>query len=115
VRTLGAAGWLVGRSAHAPAELVAAAAADYVVFGTVFATDSKPGVAGQGIAALAEAVRRVSAPVLAIGGITIDRARECAAAGAAGVAAISLFIPTAPGGIGPRAAVARLREAFNAD
>lgn len=115
VRALGPAGWLVGRSAHSPAELAAAAAADYVVFGTVFGTDSKPGVVPQGLAALAGAVRAVRAPVLAIGGVTADRARDCAAAGAAGVAAISLFLRSAPGGAGPRAAVEMLRAAFNAD
>jgi len=61
------------------------------------------------------ACRGPSAPSLATGGITSVLARPSATAGAAGVAAISLFIPTAPGGIGPREAIRRLGAAFNAD
>jgi thiamine-phosphate pyrophosphorylase len=112
VRTLGPAGWLVGRSAHSTREVAAAATADYIVFGTVFATGSKPGVVPQGVSALAEAVRQVGRPVLAIGGITAGRAGACAAAGAAGVAAITLFLRSAPDGLGPSDAVRQLRAAF---
>lgn len=112
IRALGPAGWLVGRSAHSPAELALASSADYVVFGTVFATDSKPGVEGQGITALADATRAVDIPVLAIGGVTLERARVCLTAGAAGIAAISLFVAHAPGGVGPRMVVEKLRQEF---
>lgn len=112
MRVLGPVGWIVGRSAHSPAELALAATADYVVFGTVFPTASKPGVSGQGISALADATRRVDVPVLAIGGVTIERAKVCSIAGAAGIAAIALFIPSAAGGIGPKIAVEKLREQF---
>lgn len=115
VRALGPAGWLVGRSAHSLEELALAATADYVVFGTVFATDSKPGVAGQGLAALADAVRRVQAPVLAIGGVTLERAGSCALAGAAGVAAISLFLVGSSGHSSLREVVSTLRQEFNAN
>lgn len=115
MRAWGPAGWLIGRSAHSPVELDAATEADYVIFGTVFPTASKPGVVAQGAGALAEAVRRVGRPVLAIGGVTAERARECASAGAAGVAAISLFMPHAPGGMNAAAAVRMLRESFSAD
>ncbi len=107
--------WLVGRSAHNAAELDAAADADYIVFGTVFATDSKPGLAGQGVEALATAVRHAQAPVLAIGGMTPDRIRACAKAGAAGVAGITLFLKDAPGGMSPRDAVRMIREQFASD
>lgn len=113
VRALGPAGWLVGRSAHSTLELAAAATADYVVFGTIFATDSKPGLAPQGVSALRDAVRQAKGPVLAIGGVTAGRAAACAAAGAAGVAAISLFLRSGPEGLGPGEAVRQLRAAFN--
>jgi thiamine-phosphate diphosphorylase len=115
VRVLGPAGWLVGRSAHTAPELDAAADADYVIFGTVYATDSKPGVVGQGVRALADAARRLDRPVLAIGGVSLARLTECAAAGAAGVAAISLFLEDARGGLTPRDAVHAIRQAFRAD
>jgi len=115
VRALGPSGWLIGRSAHSPSELVAAATADYVVFGTVFTTPSKPGIVPQGVSALEAAVQPGGPPVLAIGGITADLARDCAAVGAAGVAGISLFLRSAPDGLGPSAAVRMLRAAFNVD
>ena len=66
--------------------------ADYVIFGPVFATPSKLAYGPpQGFEQLATACRCVSIPVLAIGGITIENARQCVEAGAAGVAAIRLF------------------------
>lgn len=86
--------FLVGASAHSLEAAVAAerAGADYVIFGPVFATPSKA-VYGpaQGVGRLAEICRSVSIPVLAIGGITLENARQCAAAGARGIAAIRLF------------------------
>jgi thiamine-phosphate pyrophosphorylase len=44
-----------------------------------------------GVGKLAEAVRAVKIPVLALGGITVENAAECLRAGAAGLAAITLF------------------------
>ncbi len=44
-----------------------------------------------GLAGLASIVASVSVPVLAIGGMSVARAGEIAAAGAAGLAAIGLF------------------------
>jgi thiamine-phosphate pyrophosphorylase len=66
--------------------------ADYVLFGPIFETPSKRIFgAPQGIARLADVCRNVNIPVLAIGGINEGNASECLVAGAAGVAAISLF------------------------
>ncbi len=85
-------GFLIGRSVHQAADIGAwDASVDYVIFGTVFATSSKPGLAPAGAAALADAVRATSIPVLAVGGINADNAAEVARTGAAGIAAISLF------------------------
>ncbi|HEV2290669.1 MAG TPA: thiamine phosphate synthase [Gemmatimonadales bacterium] len=81
-------GW-IGRSVHslADAEQAVADEADYLLVGSVFDTLTHPGRASAGV----ELVRRVAAlgrPVIAIGGITVERAAEVRAAGAWGVAAI---------------------------
>ena len=88
------AGFLVGRSVHSVADALRATrigSVDYLVFGTVFDTGSKPGRAGTGTAGVADVVRATPIPVLAVGGITLENAGEVARAGAAGVAAIGLF------------------------
>lgn len=81
--------WLVGRSVHALAEARAARAegADYLVVGPVFATASHPDAALLGLEGLGR-ITALGIPVVAIGGITIDRARAVRASGAYGVAAI---------------------------
>jgi len=77
--------------------LTHAAAADYLIAGTMFPTSSKPSavawLGGDGLQAIVRAVR---VPVLAIGGIGLDRVATVAAAGAAGIAAIGLFLPGGP-------------------
>jgi len=94
VRTLCPPGFLVGRSVHARDEAMDAAAAgglDYLLFGTVFSTSSKPGHAPAGSSALAAVAAAAGLPVLAVGGVTPDNVGQVAAAGAAGFAAIALF------------------------
>jgi thiamine-phosphate pyrophosphorylase len=90
----GVASFLVGASCHSVRGAINAAeeGADYLFFGPVFATPSKAGFGPpQGLAKLAEACKAVSIPVIAIGGITLENARACREAGAAGIAAIRLF------------------------
>lgn len=100
-------GLRAGRSVHSPEEAEEAfrQGADFVLFGHVYETGSKPGVAPRGLEALAETVRRSNGPVIALGGITPERVGAVLAAGAAGYAVLS--------GIGaspePLAAVARYR------
>ena len=110
--------WIVGRSIHEAGELVAAAGADYVLFGTVFPSASKPErTPAAGVERLREVVARAGVtPVIAIGGIDPAGARRCIEAGAGGVAAIGLFLPSghAPGALGVRPAVAALKSAFGA-
>lgn len=105
--------WLIGRSVHV-GDAVGDSSADYLVFGTVYPSASKPGRQPDGVPALARAVRAATMPVVAIGGITPARAEACAAAGAAGVAAIGLFLPvgTTPEAMGVAAAVRDLRAAL---
>jgi thiamine-phosphate diphosphorylase len=94
VRALCPPGFVVGRSVHGRDEAAAAAAAgglDYLLFGTVFASTSKPDRAPAGPSALADVAAAVRLPVLAVGGVSPDNLGEVAAAGAAGFAAIALF------------------------
>jgi thiamine-phosphate pyrophosphorylase len=95
VRRLARAPFLVGRSVHSVPEAVEterSGGCDYLLFGTVFASASKPpGHPVAGLDALGRVCRAVSLPVLAIGGVTGANAGAAAAAGAAGVAAIGLF------------------------
>lgn len=62
--------------------------AAYLVFGSVFETQSHPGAAPTGLQALREVCAIVEVPVFAIGGITAVNAQQCLAAGAHGVAII---------------------------
>lgn len=86
--------FLVGVSCHTLDAAMSSASdgGDYLIFGPVFSTPSKA-VYGpaQGLERLAAACRNVAVPVLAIGGITLENAASCIAAGAAGIAAIRLF------------------------
>ena len=87
-------GFLIGTSCHNEEEVLAAAAggADYTVYGPVFAPVSKKSdLAPRGLSGLAQAVRSVKIPVLALGGITHANLEACMRTGAAGVAGISLF------------------------
>lgn len=83
--------WWVGRSVHDAAEAGAArlAGADYLVAGPVYNTASHAGSGPTplGLAGLREIVA-IGVPVIAIGGVTPDRAAEVRAAGAYGAAAI---------------------------
>ena len=94
VRRIVPSGFLIGRSVHSLADAVAAAegaAVDYLIFGTVFKTASKPGRAAAGLDQLGRVASATTIPVLAVGGITTARAAGVARAGAAGIAAIGLF------------------------
>jgi thiamine-phosphate diphosphorylase len=93
-RRLAPSGFLIGRSVHGVSEAIAAADADYLVAGTVFPSASKAaGTPLLGVEGLRAIVRAVKRPVLAIGGVSQARIGEVADAGAAGFAAIGLFLP----------------------
>ena len=86
--------FLVGASAHSLEGAMRAeeGSADYVIFGPVYPTPSKAAFGEpRGVPRLREVCERLRIPVLAIGGITLENAGECMAAGAAGIAAIRLF------------------------
>lgn len=99
---------LIGVSTHSVAEVETAARqdADFVVLGPIYATPSKAAFGPPlGTAALAEAARRVSIPVLAIGGIDAERLREVRQTQAAGVAVVRAICSARD----PKAAAAQLR------
>jgi thiamine-phosphate pyrophosphorylase len=101
VRTITPKGFLVGRSVHSPSEAAAVGAdVDYIVAGTVWATASKPAGADLiGPAGLASIVSASLVPVLAIGGVTLERLSQVRETGAAGAAAIGMFMGGAPEGV----------------
>lgn len=111
VRQHAPAGFLIGRSADDPevARRAVAEGADYIGCGTVYPTATKPD-AGEviGVGGLRRVAASVPAPVLAIGGVTVERAPELAATGAAGVAVVG-SVMAAPD---PEAAARRLLEPF---
>ncbi len=83
-------GKLIGVSTHNPTEIAAAAGADFVVFGPVYATPSKAAYGEpQGLVRLRQAVALSPAPLLAIGGITAKRVAQVLTTGAHGVSVIS--------------------------
>ena len=81
-------GW-IGRSVHSSEEARSAIAegADFLVVGSIYETASHPDRSPAGPSLIREAAS-LGRPVIAIGGITPERAPELKAAGAYGVAAI---------------------------
>ena len=71
-------------------ERAAAERPDFAVFAPVFEKRDAPQVHPRGLEALHEACA-AKVPVLALGGVTIQNAPACLAAGAAGIAGIRLF------------------------
>ena len=81
----------VGRSVHGMAEAREAveAGADYLLLGAVFPTATHPDQAALGPTVLGEVSRGIGVPVVAIGGVTPQRASRCLREGAHGVAVLS--------------------------
>lgn len=87
-----AAGLKIGVSTHSQAELDAAlaAGADYVALGPIYETKLKVMKwAPQGLSRFAEWRARISCPLVAIGGITLDRAAAVLSAGADSAAVVT--------------------------
>ena len=100
-RILGSAA-IVGISTHTPEQARAASrlAVDYIAVGPIFGTSTKDtgyGAVGTALVGEAAAIIRAAGsatPIVAIGGITLERAREVIQAGAASVAVISDLLST---------------------
>ena len=72
-----------------------AAGADYLAFGSVFSSATKPAAVRAPLDLFAEAHRRFRLPLVAIGGITLQNAPQAYAAGADALAVISALFDAA--------------------
>ncbi len=105
-------GMILGLSTHSPeqARAAQAAGADYVAVGSMFPTGTKPHFQLVGPALIREVRTEIRAPVIGIGGITVDNVDEVIRAGADGVAVISAVCAAAD----PEQATRRLLQAIAA-
>ena len=85
---------IIGRSTHslAQAEAAAAEGADYIGFGPLFATPTKPGRPAIGLADIRRVHELVSIPIFCIGGVNLDTLDEVIAAGARRVVIVSALL-----------------------
>lgn len=104
-------GMLIGRSVHGTrrAQEAELDGADFVLAGNVYPSRSKPGAAGRGVSFVSELRAGCRLPIIAIGGITVERVEELRRAGAFGIAVISGILAAGD----PRDAAARYREALD--
>lgn len=84
----------VGKSTHslAQAEAALAEGADYIGFGPLYATGTKPDYVPIGLDDIAEVHRRVTVPIFCIGGVNHARLPEIIWAGARRVVVVSAFL-----------------------
>ena len=82
---------IIGRSTHsiAQAEAAAAEGADYIGFGPLFPTPTKPGRPAIGLDDIRRVHELVSIPIFCIGGVNLDTLDEVIAAGARRVVIVS--------------------------
>ena len=82
---------LVGASVHttADAQRAGQASADFLMAGSVFDTVSHPGREPLGLTGFSAIEATATVPVVAIGGVTVERTGEIRSAGAYGVAVLS--------------------------
>ena len=85
---------IIGRSTHSLAQAQAAAAegADYIGFGPLFPTPTKPGRPAIGLADIRRVHERVSIPIFCIGGVNLETLDEVLAAGARRVVIVSALL-----------------------
>lgn len=103
--------FIVGRSVHGveSVQIDGTQHLDYVLFGHVFDTSSKPGIPPRGVGRLSEVVKASPVPVMAVGGVTADNAAQVVKAGARGVAVISAICDA----VDPLEATKGLRQALD--
>ncbi|WP_088178765.1 thiamine phosphate synthase [Thiobacillus denitrificans] len=90
-------GKLIGASCYQSLELALAAqaaGADYVAFGSFFASPTKPAAGRAGLDLLRDAAPLIHVPLVAIGGITLANAAQLLDAGADSLAVLSALFDT---------------------
>lgn len=113
VRAIAPDGFLIGRSVDDVAGARAArdAGADYLGVGPVFDTPSKLDAGPvTGVDGVRQVCRSVEIPVVAIGGVGADNAKEIAEAGAAGIAVIRAVMQASDPTAAATALVRAVRE-----
>jgi len=85
---------LIGKSTHSLEQALAAQreGADYIGFGPIFATPTKPDYAPIGLADIRRVHAEVSPPIFCIGGINIDNLQSVIDAGAKRVVMVSALL-----------------------
>ena len=96
---------LIGRSCNNLLELAEQAIADganYVAFGAIYATDTKPEAGNIGLETLKQAKSKLNVPICAIGGLTVENGKEVIEAGADLCAVISDVLGRSMSTVGQR-------------
>jgi len=103
--------YLLGQSVHSleEAEQAERAGVSYVLYGHVYESGSKPGLAPRGTQELRQIAKRLRIPLIAIGGIKPEHVPELLAAGCAGIAVLSGIAAAAD----PQAAARAYRHALD--
>lgn len=93
-RRIVGASCFVGKSTHSLAQATAALAegADYIGFGPLFATGTKPDYLPVGLSEIAEVERLATVPVFCIGGINLERLPQVLSAGVRRVVIVSALL-----------------------
>jgi thiamine-phosphate pyrophosphorylase len=103
----------VGKSTHSEAQARAAMdeGPDYIGFGPLFATGTKPDYTPIGLDAIAKVEKLSTVPVFCIGGVNRDRLPQILAAGARRVVIVSAFLLAAD----PRGEVRWVRQILSGE
>ena len=83
----------IGRSVHRLDAAIRAQnqGADFLLGGTIFESDTHPGIDPNGLEFLSSLREKIHIPIIAVGGVTPKNAIDCIRAGAQGVAVIRAF------------------------
>lgn len=111
-REAAGANCVVGKSTHslAQAERAGAEGADYIGWGPLFATPTKPDYVPVGLAEIAAVHRAVGVPIFCIGGIKLENLPQVIAAGARRVVIVSGLLQAPDIAVYARAAKALLNQ-----